>query len=296
MKYNGFIVFFFYFSITFVSSQSVDPINAIIGDTSFLEKFGEFPNIDTDEGLRISTHLAYVEEYLRNQSVSFLSSEMKEKRFMLLNLLHDYWTMGVFPYRFDLQDKRTPCLIDNVGNICAVGYLVEKSIGRGVAEKINYVYQYQLISGINDSILENWISKSGLTMLECAMIQPTYNGWNRADTGDNKSDTTPVFYVVETMPQFIGGGDTALYSYIQKNLNYPSLAKEMNIEGKIFVEFIITPQGEVEKTTILKGLGYGLDEEAIRVIQSTSQKWHPGIQREKKVKVCMRLPIQFSLD
>jgi hypothetical protein len=75
---------------------------------------------------------------------------------------------------YDHLNERSPCFIDKHGNICAVGYLVEHTVGREVADKINSSYKYTLIKVMKLPELAQWVLKSGLTLNECAMIQPSY--------------------------------------------------------------------------------------------------------------------------
>jgi hypothetical protein len=149
-------------------------INPLLGDISFVDKFGHQPTATTDEDLRIKTHLEYVEILLRQKEVSNLTPEEQEKRKNILDLLHVYWTTGIFPRNYDHIDKRVPYFIDKDGKICAVGYLVEQTADRQSAEKINDIHKYDKLLAMNDHTLESWIRTSGLTKEECAMIQPTY--------------------------------------------------------------------------------------------------------------------------
>jgi hypothetical protein len=73
-----------------------------------------------------------------------------------------------------LAGERKPCFIDKTGNICAVGYLIEMTVGRAVSEKINAKYQYDYVMNMNEEFIDSWMHEYGLTKLECAMIQPTY--------------------------------------------------------------------------------------------------------------------------
>ncbi len=159
------------------SNSSVDKsqmVNPLLGDISYEIKFGHKPDATTDNTIRIRTHLEYVESLLRNTDVSNLSVNLKTKRNHLLDLLHDYWTNGIFPKNYDFADQRKPCFIDKEGTICAVGYLIEQTTSRKVAEEINSKYKYDELLAMNNSTVDNWVLKSGLTKEECAMIQPTY--------------------------------------------------------------------------------------------------------------------------
>ncbi len=135
-------------------------INPLIGDISFINKFGQKPNATTNEDLRIRTHLEYVENLFRQKDVSNLTAEQKENRIYLLDLLHEYWTDGIFPRNYDYANNRVPCFIDKNGRICAVGYLIEKTAGRQVAEKINTEYKYEKLLKMNDPIVYSWVQEA----------------------------------------------------------------------------------------------------------------------------------------
>ena len=90
------------------------------------------------------------------------------------------------------------------------------------------------------------------------------------------------------------GGMGAFYKYVRKKLKYPSTARRMGIEGKVFVEFVVDKDGTLTSVKAIKGIGAGCDEEAVRVIKS-HPKWSPGKQRGKAVKQKIVLPITFQL-
>jgi len=100
--------------------------------------------------------------------------------------------------------------------------------------------------------------------------------------------------IQETMPSF-RGGEQKLFEFLGNNLAYPQEAKEAGIEGKVFVEFYIEKDGAVSNAKVLRGIGYGCDEEALRVI-GLMPKWSPGMQRGKAVRVRYTLPIVFKLS
>ncbi|HJW28324.1 MAG TPA: T9SS type A sorting domain-containing protein, partial [Saprospiraceae bacterium] len=150
-----------------------------------ISRFGHAPDANTNEDLRIQTHLSYVENLLRQKDVSNLPPAVREKRAHLLDLLHDYWQAGKFPRNFDYTDRR-PCFIDKNNTICAVGYLVEKTAGLEVAEDINKSHQYDDIFDMNDAVVNNWINESGFSKTEIAMIQPDYGCWGCTYCSGNK--------------------------------------------------------------------------------------------------------------
>ncbi|HSG68454.1 MAG TPA: energy transducer TonB, partial [Bacteroidales bacterium] len=102
-----------------------------------------------------------------------------------------------------------------------------------------------------------------------------------------------VYTVVEEMPQY-PGGQKAMYAYLGENIKYPEEAKKKGISGTVFVTFVILDNGEVSNVSILRGVGYGCDEEALRVVKGMP-KWTPGKQDGKPVNVSFNLPIKFNL-
>ncbi|MBR4138110.1 MAG: energy transducer TonB [Bacteroidales bacterium] len=103
-----------------------------------------------------------------------------------------------------------------------------------------------------------------------------------------------VFKVVEEMPEF-PGGTAKLLEYIQKNMKYPMMARESDIQGKVYVQFVVEPDGSISNVQVLRGIGGGCDEEAVRVVQSMP-KFKPGKQRGAPVRVQYMVPIVFKLQ
>jgi protein TonB len=99
---------------------------------------------------------------------------------------------------------------------------------------------------------------------------------------------------IKEMPEF-PGGDKALYSFIAKEINYPLLAKKQGIDGKIYVQFVITKDGNVTNVRIAKGIGSGCDQEAVRVIKLLPP-WIPGKINGIPVNVLLTFPIVFKLQ
>ena len=109
-----------------------------------------------------------------------------------------------------------------------------------------------------------------------------------------EEDDEEFFMVVENMPEF-PGGDLGLMKYIQKNVKYPAIAKEYNITGKVYVNFIVDKSGSVTNVKIVRGVDKNLDAEAVRVVKSLP-KYKPGKQRGKAVRVMYTIPINFTLN
>ena len=102
------------------------------------------------------------------------------------------------------------------------------------------------------------------------------------------------FIIVENMPTF-PGGEKKMLEYVAKNVKYPQLAKEVGTQGRVFVSFVVEKDGSITNVTILRGIGSGCDEEAIRVVKSMP-KWNPGLQCGRAVRVSCNLPINFKLQ
>ncbi len=103
-----------------------------------------------------------------------------------------------------------------------------------------------------------------------------------------------IFTIVED-PAEPNGGMQAFYKYVGSKLKYPSQAKRMGVEGKVFVEFVVDKDGTLTNVRAVRGIGAGCDEEAVRVIKNAA-KWKPGKQRGRAVKVKIVLPISFKLQ
>lgn len=103
-----------------------------------------------------------------------------------------------------------------------------------------------------------------------------------------------IFQIVEEMPSF-PGGEAKLMEYVSKNIKYPQIARETGIQGRVFVGFVVEPDGSISNVKLLRGIGGGCDEEAMRVIKSLP-KWKPGKQRGKAVRVSYQIPVFFKLQ
>ena len=103
-----------------------------------------------------------------------------------------------------------------------------------------------------------------------------------------------IFQIVEEMPSF-PGGEQKLLEYVAKNVKYPQIARESGIKGRVFISFVVEPDGSVSNVKVLRGIGGGCDEEAMRVVKSMP-KWKPGKQRGKAVRVSYMLPVNFQLQ
>jgi len=111
---------------------------------------------------------------------------------------------------------------------------------------------------------------------------------------ESQEETLDIIYdTVETPPNPPGGMD-GWNRYLAENMKYPRTARIMGVEGTVIVLFVITTDGSIKNVEVLKGIGEGCDEEAVRVVQN-GPKWEPGKQKGKPVNTKMKLELKFKL-
>lgn len=114
-------------------------------------------------------------------------------------------------------------------------------------------------------------------------------------TGEGKGEDNTVYSTagVEKYPEF-PGGMAAWSKFLQKNLRYPYMAQETGIQGKVYISFVVEKDGSITDVSLMKGIGGGCDEEAMRVIKK-SPKWSAGEQNNAKVRVRYSMPINYTI-
>ncbi|HXI01030.1 MAG TPA: TonB family protein [Sphingobacteriaceae bacterium] len=153
------------------------------------------------------------------------------------------------------------------------------------------------ISGSSKNILEtkdsnypNYLGDVIVTAYSSKSAISTDNSEEKPVTLDKVRD----FASVEVLPLF-PGGEKGFYAFLSQNIKYPAEAKEKNISGRVFVTYIVEKDGSLADIKVLRGLGYGTDEEAVRVLK-LSPNWIPGITNGQHVRVQYTIPILFSLN
>ena len=109
----------------------------------------------------------------------------------------------------------------------------------------------------------------------------------------DKPENDSIYQIVDEMPQY-PGGEKVMMEYVAKNVKYPQEAKDKEIQGRVFVSFVVEKDGSVSTVKVLRGIGGGCDEEAVRVV-SSMPKWKPGIKDGKPVRVSYMMPLNFKL-
>jgi TonB family protein len=105
--------------------------------------------------------------------------------------------------------------------------------------------------------------------------------------------TIELFTFAEEMPEFPGGKE-ALTKYLNENIEYPNMAKIAGIQGKVFIKFVVEKDGSISNVKVLRGIGGGCDEEAVRVIKNMPG-WKPGKIEGEPVRVVFNIPVNFGL-
>jgi len=113
-------------------------------------------------------------------------------------------------------------------------------------------------------------------------------------SGEGGAEPDEPFFLVEVMPSFKGGDINKFRDWVQKRTNYPQIAIDNKIQGRVFLTFIIEPDGAVSNVTVVKGVDPIIDNEAIKSIQA-SPKWSPGLQRGQPVRVRYSMWLSFVI-
>ena len=119
------------------------------------------------------------------------------------------------------------------------------------------------------------------------------NNKEKNSLNSDLADTSSIPGALEKFPKF-PGGEEKLYSFIKQKMNYPDYAKKNNIEGRVYIQFIVQENGKITDIEIVKGIGYGCDEESQRII-NLMPNWIPGEREGVKVDVKYTMPIIFKL-
>lgn len=144
---------------------------------------------------------------------------------------------------------------------------------------------------LDDKIISNHNQDGAATDLDISVPDGLNN--NNHSSGTVEAPATPdkPFTVVEQMPEFNGNiGD-----YLSSTLRYPDQAREAGIDGRVLVHFIVNEDGNISEAKVVRSIGGGCDEEALRVVNSMP-RWKPGKQNGRAVKVYFTLPISFRLE
>lgn len=149
-----------------------------------------------------------------------------------------------------------------------------------------------MVLAVTSCQMDEQAELEGPTQVE---VKPSMGPSNiAARINDVGKDGKEIFDVTEVQPNPPGGME-GWNEYLSSNLTYPNQARQMGVEGTVIVVFLINSDGSVSDAAILRGIGAGCDEEALRVVQN-SPNWVPAQQKGKVVNSRMRLPVRFKLS
>lgn len=171
-----------------------------------------------------------------------------------------------------------------------------QSIKDGSGEYVDYsktkagyrVYHGRLKHGLKDSLQVAYYP-NGKLFYEEQWAMGTFKGGKSYNEQGEISEYTEL----ET-PASPKDGMAAFYRYVSNDLDYPKTARRLKVEGRVFVEFVVEKDGAISQVKVIRGIGAGCDEEAVRVIRE-AQKWNPGLQKGQPVRSRFNLAIIFKL-
>jgi periplasmic protein TonB len=120
------------------------------------------------------------------------------------------------------------------------------------------------------------------------------SGYGWENLVEVKPEAEKELLVAQQQPEFVGG-QWAFSDFLRKNLKYPPEAAQVGVQGKVYLEFSVGPEGRIENARVIKGIGFGCDEEALRVV-NLMPNWLPGRQSGHAIRVKYILPVSFQLD
>ena len=126
-----------------------------------------------------------------------------------------------------------------------------------------------------------------------ATVTTEVQEWTRP-IQDEVIEEEEIFMIVEQVPEY-PGGDEARLNFLRNNIKYPQMAREAGIQGTVYVGFVVEKDGSVTQVKVMRGIGGGCDEEAVRVTKMMP-KWRAGKQRGKEVRVSYNMPVKFTLQ
>jgi protein TonB len=147
------------------------------------------------------------------------------------------------------------------------------------------------IEEIKDKEIATETKKGEEGGIDGSLVEPTDPG--PAAIAEEPKEEEPFAYV-EQMPTFPDGNE-AMYKYIYDKIKYPAIARENGISGQVIVQFVVAKDGEIKNARVVRGIGGGCNEEALRVVNGMP-KWKPGMHNGRAVPVTFTLPIKFVLQ
>nr|WP_068887733.1 TonB family protein [Pedobacter panaciterrae] len=204
--------------------------------------------------------------------------------------------------RFIVKDGK----VEDINTVTALGYGCDEELKRCISTYPNFKSipdgnytinsQFKLSYDTTPSVPVEFKNQNLPALKDyVALNEVVVIGYvGKSSSSNNDNSKVYDFVSLDQQPSFPGGMQQ-FYEYLKKSVKYPQEAQKNRIEGKVYLSFIVETDGELSDITVMRGVGSGLDEEAVRVIKE-SPKWIPGVQNNKKVRVKYNIPIAFHLS
>ena len=160
-----------------------------------------------------------------------------------------------------------------------------------------FLFEGDVVATVPDSLEEEGETTDGyVAPIACGEVEEVedYESLEGIIVDPVAVDEGEPYMIVEQMPEF-PNGEESMMQYIAEQVKYPAEAKKAGAYGRVFIGFIVEPDGSLSDFKVLRGIGYGCDEEALRVVKSMP-KWQPGMHRGKAVRVQYLVPVNFRLE
>ncbi|WP_443939224.1 energy transducer TonB [Pedobacter sp. MW01-1-1] len=153
------------------------------------------------------------------------------------------------------------------------------------------------LDDMRDAVISN-VTQDGIIAPDAVILPKSDgsgNGTGTSDAGTGTGSSDMEIYLgADENPEF-AGGMKGWAKYLQKNLDYPTLAQDEQVQGRVVISFVVEKDGSITDVKLIKGIGFGCDEEAMRVIKK-SPFWKPGKNRGTPVRVRYNMPITFTIN
>ena len=223
------------------------------------------------------------------ESKKTVSADLTRKSFLFFNIgLVTSLSLTIFAFSYKSVDGTAKK--DLVNNQSHVEELIDVPVTQQLPPPPK-IEQPQIIEVLNTAKIEHEIN---IDMDAETTPEETSHEVAPVRVEIEEEDPNTLFTIVEESASPVGGMN-AFNEFVARNIVYPVQAKRMDIQGKVFVEFIVERDGSITNIRTLKGIGAGCDEEAVRVV-NLAPKWNPGKQRGKAVRQKMILPINFRTN
>jgi TonB family protein len=189
-----------------------------------------------------------------------------------------------------VSDNKFERLYNNLNNEISQKTLGDLGFPESTKEPINEEINVLETSKTNES--PNNYNLNFLPDNEAVAIEDLSFPIIKEDTFPQNKATKTIFTTAEQIPEFMGG-QSELYKWLARNIKYPLDAKKNKIEGRVYVRFVIEADGEIGEVKVMKGIGFGCDEEAARVLKAMP-KWKPATQNGYPVAIYYNMPIVFK--